>query len=404
MPSATTSNLEALLKIRYPNGIAYQGVKQSRFFNLCPKTTDFGGSGKQIKVSVSPGTGGSSDFAKALANRGPAQHVTFTVSRKYDYIVGSLENEVIKATMGDKNAVLAALTDEFDKKGKEFGMRLSRRCWGNEGGALGVALAITTSSFTLATPGDIRNFYPGQVLQFASDNGTGTSPTGQRAGTVTVSKVSMSSAGVATVTCTGNVTAGIAAATDGDTVFSDGDYGTAPSGVLGWIPTSDPTGSFLGVDRTTHINALSGFRVDQTGKDLIEAFNAATAAGFPLGSEGESAFVGGTVMSRLQNTLEGKAITRDVKGKGEVSYKGLVVYTTYGEVTVLPEPYCPDGKILITSMSDWEIASLGELPHYTDTGHGNLQQESAADARQFRLAGYWNILNKNPAGSILLSV
>lgn len=404
MPSATTSNLEALLKIRYPNGIAFQWVKNSRFFNLCPKTTDFGGSGKQIKISVSPGTGGSSDFAKALANRGPASHVTFTVTRKKDYVVGSLENEVIKATQGDKNAVLAALTDEFDKKGKEFGMRLARRTWGNEGGALGVSGGISGSTITLATASDIKNFYKGQVLMLASDNGTGTSPTGQRAGTVTVASANLSSAGVATVTTTAAVTTGIPAATDGDYIFADGDYGEAPSGVLGWIPTTDPTGSFLGVDRSLYIRETSGFRVDQTGKDLIEAFNAATAQGFPFGSEGEYAFVGGTTMSKLQNTLEGKAPTRDVKGKGEVSYKGLVVYTTYGEVTVLPEPWAPDSKILITSMSDWEIASLGELPHYTDTGHGNLQQEAAADARQFRLAGYWNILNKNPAGSILLSI
>lgn len=396
MPAATTSNMDAFLKIRYPNGIAFQGVKSSKFWSLCPKNTSFTGNSRLTKVAYSPGTGGSSDFAKALANRGPQQVATFTITRKRDYVVGALENEIIEASKGSEGAIQSVLEDELDKKGIEFGMRLSRRLMGNAGGSLGRISATATTTITLTSRADARNFYIGMVCTLASDDGTGTSPSAERAGTITVSKVN---AATGVITFAGNVTAGIPAAATSDYIFSEGDYGQAPTGVFGWVPLTAPTAgeSFLGVDRTIAMQPLSGTRYTGGGRNMIEVVNLAASEGFIYGAEGEYLFTSGADFARLQNTLEGKACMCDVSDStGKASFKAIELFTTYGSVKVMPEPYFPEGSFLLTKMSDWQIHSLGDLPHFSDTGHGKLQQESAADARQFRLVGYWNLECKNP--------
>ena len=402
MGSATVDNLTALTKILYPNGIAFTKLRRSKLFMQARHKTDFGGKLWEIKVTIGDSTGGSSDFSQALQNRGPGKHETFSVYRKKDYVVGSLENEVILATKGDKNAVLEALKSELKLKGNEMGDRIARRFWGNEGGSLGVISSISGTTMVLTTDADMRHHKPGKLINLASDNGTGASPSAERTGTLTITNVNI---GTRTLTFSTDVAATISGATAGDYLFHPGDYGNAPNGVFAWIPSTAPSGSFLGVDRTKHIEFTSGFRFSGGGNDMLEVLNDACAVSFEYGtSDMRYGYFNGADFARLMNTLEGKgAMIRDVSGRdnfAKVSWKGVTVNTPYGEVVCVAEPGVPKGYALLTDPDDWVVRSLGELPHFSET---KFQQESAADAQQFRLRAFWNLGNENPSNSTVIA-
>jgi len=402
MASATTANLPEIQKILYPKGISYLNLLKSPFYGMAKHTTNFTGSLKQTKVTLGDGTGGSSDFSQALANRGPSNQVTFSSYRKKDYVIGSLENELIMATKGDEGAVIEAMKLEFDLKGSEMGERIWRRFWGSEGGRLGEVSSISTNTIVLTNKADMRHFRKGKVVMFASDNGTGSSPSGDRTGTLTVSGVNIEDK---TVTFTENVTTGIPAATAGDSIFNPGDYGQAPDGVLAWTPIDTPSTTFLGVDRSVAPEILGGFRYDGAGGDMLETINNAEAESYEYQTAAKrSLFTSGRDFARLMNHLEGKTVMpREVKGRdnfAEASYSGVCVYTANGEITVMADPGCPVGYAVVTDPADWEIASLGELPHFSEE---KFQQESAADARQFRLRCFWNVLCHKPYNTTIIT-
>jgi hypothetical protein len=402
MPSGTVTNLTELSKIVYPKGVAFLELRKSKLFMQARHKTDFTGKLREVKLTVGDGTGGSSDFAKALANRGPSKHVTFSVYRKKDYVVGSLENEAIKALKGDKGAVLDALKTELKLKGNEMGDRIRRRFWGSEGGSLGKVSAVSGSTMTLTNASDMRHHKEGKLIELASDNGTGSSPSGGRTGTLTTTKVDIASK---LLTFSADVAATISGAAADDFLFHPGDYGTAPSGVLAWTPITKPTGSFLGVDRTKQPDLTSGFRFDGQGGDMIETLNDGCAVSFEYGTADERfCYMNGADFARLMNTMAGTSTnTRTVNGRdmfAAESWKGLVVYTPYGEVTCVAEPGVPKGYAVVTNPEDWCVLSLDELPHFSDT---KFQQESAADAQQFRLIGYWNLLNEQPSNTTILT-
>lgn len=401
MASASTSNLPELLKILYPRGIAFLKLRKSKLYMQAKKNTKFVGANRQIKLSVGDGTGGSSEFAQALQNRGPSQQVTFTLTRKRDYVIGSIENELIMASKGDEGAVLDAMKLEFDMKGNEMGERIWRRFYGSEGGRLGEVQSISTNTMVLTSSADMRHFRPGKIISLASDNGTGTSPTGGREGSLTVTGVNI---GTRTLTFPSNVTTGIPAATVGDSIFNPGDYGTQPSGVFAWTPIVAPSTSYLGVDRSLYPELTGGFRFDGKSGDMIETINNGLAeSGEWSVTDTKYGYMNYKDFARLQSTLEGKNnVTREVSGRdvyAEVAWKGLCVYTPHGEVTFVAEPGIPQGYALVTDPEDWTIHSLGEMPHFSEE---KFQQESAADARQFRLRCFWNVGNERPFNTTIL--
>lgn len=402
MGSATAENLNALTKVIYPKGIAFTKLRKSKLFMRARKMTKFGGKLREVKCTIGDGTGGSSTFSDALANRGPADHVTFEVRRKSDYVVGSLENEVIRATQGDDHAVLEALRSELDLKQNEMGERILRRFWGDEGGHLGIIESISTNTIVLTRKADLRHHKKGKVIALASDNGTGSSPTGGRIGSLTITKVDIATR---TLTFSENVTAGIPAAIAGDYLFHPGDYGKSVSGVLAWTPITKPSTTFLGVDRSVAPQLLGGFRYSGSGGSMIETLNNAAAESFEYQTaDDRMACLNGSDFARLMNELEGRvSVQRERSGRGafaELSWKELVVHTPSGEIGVVAEPGVPQGYAIITDPEDWQVCSLGELPHFSDP---KMQQESAADAQQYRLRAWWNVENRNPANTTIVS-
>lgn len=401
MPSASTANLLELQKVLYPEGAPeFLQLTKSRLFMQATHKTDFTGSQWELAITTGDSDGGSSNFATALANRKPGQHIKFAITRKSEYVIGSLENEALKAIKGDKGAITDLMRNEMDLKGTTMGERIRRRFLGNAGGSLGVIESISTTDIVLTAKGDMRNFRVGRVVMAASDDGTGVTPTGDRTGTITVTKVDVANR---TVRFSADVTTAIPGITAGDYLFPPGDYGTAPIGVFGWIPFTAPTGSLAGVDRSLYPELTAGFRHEAGGGSMVEALNDAIAVSAEYSTATELyGYLNFSDMAKLNNELEGRAITREVSGRGkfaQVSWKTVVVNAPDGEVSCSGDAGIPEGYCLIGDPKDIVVRSLGELPHFSEE---KLQQESSADAQQFRLRAWWNVGVKKPWNFTLL--
>src|SRR5262249_2481726 len=150
----------------------------------------------------------------------------------------------------------------------------ARRAWGLGGGSIGqlhgsVNLASTTLQVRSRTD-IIGLFNKGVQLEFAADNGTGTSPVGRRGSPDRLTVQSGNrDAGTAVTSAALNTVSSITA---DDYIFRRGDYGAAVTGLPGWCPPTAPTtgDSFFGLDRTVDPVRLSGTRVTGSGGNMEE--------------------------------------------------------------------------------------------------------------------------------------
>jgi len=399
---ATASNKSALLQIRFQKGLNWRGVAQAKFWNMVSKDMSFGERHKERTVAVSPGNGGSPDFLTALANRGPGTEVTFTLQVKSDYVILSVEEKLFKT----KNSLMikSAITDQLERKGKEHGMMISRRVWGENGSALGRLTAtstVTTATVTLRSKHQVKNFYKGMIVEAASDDGSGQTPAAKRVGTLTVDSIDPPNA---QVTFTVHADDGIGAIAASDYLFQKNEYGQCWSGILGWCPTTAPTTGdyFLGIDRSAYgdTQRLAGFRGSVARADKSSNVANTLAEASPFGIMVDTIFVAPTDyakwMDEMGNNRQQAEVTSKTVG---VSFKGVVVHTPSGDTTVLSEPMCPEGVWVGTNMDNWKVLSIGEIP--TMPGPSEWMKEATADARQARLASYACLDCEDPGANVV---
>jgi len=398
--TVTTTTQSALLKVVHQPTLNYRGVAQCKFWGMLSKDSKFSGRHKERVVAVTPGGGGSSNFENALAARGTGDEVTFTLSPKPDYVVLSVEEQLFK--MGKVGMIRDVIQDQLNRKGKVHGMMISRRCWGENGSALGRLAssgAISTTTITLEHAYQANNFEPGFICEFADNSGSSSNDTAARTGSLTVSSRDITAG---TVTFTQNVTTGIAAAANSDYVFQKGEHKNCWSGVLGWCPTSDPTDTFLGYDRSTatDIHRVSGYRPSTIYADKSTTVGAGIAEFQAQGLEVEYVFCNSQDYEEWQRDLGTHVKDVQVPSKwANVYYKGILINTSAGETKVLADPWCPKNVWVGTNMDIWKVNSVGEIPSMP--GPNDWKTEAAADARQARLASYAFLDNEDP-GTVIV--
>ena len=389
--SASFSTLTpGIFKQRYPNGVTWAGLKQSKFYNLCKKSTSFGEDYVYITVQLTAGTGGSPTFAKALANRGAGTTAKFTVSPKKDYVIGSIDNEILAA--GNAGAIVNNLLHQFDMKGKEFGELIDRHIIGENGGAIGRLAAsggVSGSTIVMRTKAQARNVRPGMKCEASSDAAGATMRTSGGSNIV----YTVSSVVVATKTIT--MTASTAGWSNSDYVWLEGEAASNWAGYLVWVPSADPSGTSVGTnvtcsaDLSTDVWRLGGFRPSSGAVEgsLVGTIQNACAEGMPYGINGAKVIVSPADWTLMEKEIEHP--NRDtVKSNvdANVGFKSIVIETAAGSVNVLADGRWPDDVFFWGDPEGWTLLSRGPYPAMP--GKGNMLEESADDAWQFRFRGY----------------
>lgn len=391
MAATTTTNYADALNVLYSR----EEVERATYevnpgLALMPKKTDFKGKSFAFDVKYGNAQSRSAAFATAYGQRGAYSALKqFNLTRKKDYAVISLQNELIEASEGDDAAMLDALKEEMDGALGAMRESMGRTIWGDGSGKLGriATGGISSAVITLESAGDVVKFEPGMVLEVSATASGGS----VRSGTVTVLSVQRDAA-TPTVTCTANVTTGISAAAAGDYIFAAGDYDSLPTGIPGWIPVSAPASTaFFGVDRTADPQRLAGLRFDGTSMDLVEAWKKFAYRLQREGANPNYGFTNPDDLANLDNLLGSKAVYEDFS-VGNIGFRAMIITAGNAKMKLISDRNVPAGYGWGLQLDTWCFKTLNAAPRILTRD----VVEVSEDAKQIRFGYYGNIMCKAP--------
>lgn len=360
-------------------------VFESELLKSMPKDT--GGSGVSyigaIRSAI-PASVSATDTV-AFATTGGSVYNQWVCPWRFGYGSANVTGEAIDKTANDAGAFVRALTSETEGAFKAIGQQLGAALFGNGGGAIGkiAAAGIAGSVLTLTDVNQVVNFWQNQVLQLASDDGTGGA--GVRVGTVTVSAVDLNAG---TVTMTGGVVAGIAAAAAGDYVFMNGNYNGLVQGIPAWIPDAlnRPVLAtlFNTVDRAKDGARLAGAYYNGGGGPKAESLNQLGMLVQRLGGRPTDFFCNPVDYIDVIKDAGSRIVINNGDKDVQVGFTGAKLATPFGVINIKTDIFCPTGKGWLLDMKTWLLVSMGALPKVDLADGMNWLRNAGADSYQFR--------------------
>jgi hypothetical protein len=368
-----------------------------------PKEENFGGKSCNQSLIYQIAGGGSADIAKSITNALSSIPEEFVaIPRKKLYEIAILDNETIEASVDDKDSYFRVL-EETDRKFRAAAQRVESRLYRGRGGWIGRIAdntVLTSNVITLDDKADAFNFFKGQLLTFATTDGTSGSLL-DSGDTITVSSVSREAG---TVTLAENIDT-VASITDTSYIFTDGDFGQGIVGFFDWV-SFDRTilgTSFFGVTRSDDSDRLAGLYYDGTGEPYMETLTRVVGMlQNHMGGGGVKleARMHPDVLTELVLSAQGKMIIDQVKVPSsrviDLGYESFSVTVGASKVVLKPTWACRTDRMLVTVPDIWKLKSTeGGVPKFLNRT-GALHMMENSDAYQARIGGYYNLLCKAP--------
>lgn len=376
-----------------------------------------GGSTYVQPIGTSLVGGGSSTFSTANAfTAGNSNYGAFSVSRASHYRIPKISNELIEATLTGSEDAFEKATTEIDKAIASEANYLNFRAYRSRGGAIGrmTNTGFATTVMTVDDPAALFAVQAGDVLKLASTDGTSGAT---RAGSLTVSSVQYPSltggvVGTASITLTGNISAGVAAAAANDYIFLDGDFGLAPAGFADYIP--DTTGgaatALFGLTRSADTR-LGGAIVDGTSQSVYELVTDMLTAtswygGATRGSR--TIFISPFAVGDLVKQIDGRwgiQQAADMNGgkTAQVGYRSVEFSMMGLEAQLVIDRMCPVNRLYMVDLDDWTYFHAGAAPAFLlQRQTGNILKPSETiDGWEARIGEYGNFVTKAPHKNVV---
>jgi len=262
--------------------------------------------------------------------------------------------DVLKAGEGNPDDTFDIMSTETDAKIAKIRKRLAVFGWESGYGRVGTMTAVGSSTITLPTS-VVNRLEVGDFLA-ASSTATGALRGG---GNVYVEQIGDDSAGSTIVTVSADVSGGAYTWGATDTVFMAGDHTsgtiTCPVGMGGWVPTTAPSGAFMGVTRTG-IPQLCGTRRSYSGKDHSTALILGAAAEMKMGIKPTVAYLSAEDYGVLTCDKESVKTVAINLGKYQIGFDAFPLITPTGTVKVLPDIYMEQGNYWMGPFDDKKFA------------------------------------------------
>lgn len=407
----TVAQYQAVLMRQYPQKrLAEMFFRKARVLALIKKADDFEGDDMGISVEVAPTTGGSATFSDAQASIGGTTHRRFLLTRKADYSLYRIRNQVLRASRSKKGAVVKATDSQMRAAMNVITTSMGISTYRNGGGYRGVIQSGGgTPTLTLTELVDMRNFEVGMQVQPSATDGT------SGAVIADIQTITAIDRTARTITRSGgNWDAGNYA--NGNYIFRRGDFGNMLTGFGGWLPLTAPTAgdSFNGVDRSIDVQRLAGNRyVGTIAADLTleRCLNNAVSEQIIYGGNPDVILLNTLDLAILKNQLSGKinydklSAKMPSGSKAEISFKTIVLASDEGDVNVMGDPFCPRGLAYSLDLSSWTLHHLGACPGFiTEDGDGIFQRAYNDDAQEARIGSYHELECEAPGHNSVIDI
>lgn len=387
MAALGTSDVLAVLKEIYPNGDVPHELlyKVNPLFALMDKDEDAYGELVKVPLIYGDPQGRSASFTNAQGNQTAGKYTAFDVTVVSDYSTAQLTGEAIDKTRKDKGSFVRALKREVDGSLRQLTRSAVHAMYRNGGGAIGIISSDSTVASTtikLATKQDIVFFEVGQEL--TADDTDGTAGGAVRTGSATVTAVNRRTG---ELTSDGNWSTQITGLATGDYLFVQGDFGAKMTGLLGWLPTTDPSASedFFGVDRSVDRTRLAGVVYNGTSQTIREAIIDGVQECVDNGGMPDTIFMNPSDIVSLVKHLESQRVYGERKtADGAFGFRTLMLESAVGTIDIIGDINCPKSYAFPLQMDTWTLYSMGKVPRILDDDGLPYLRTASSDGIELR--------------------
>jgi hypothetical protein len=403
---------DPMMKEHYsPFEVARMAMQRNRATGMLAKSQKKMVGGRewvQPIMTALPG-GGSTSFSVAVTNaaNNTSSYKNFNVTRKQHYRIAKVDNQAIEATAtGDEDAFESAF-DEFDNGIEAEGNYINFRFFRTQNGEIGQldgVCNVATPNLAFKDASSMWGIRQGEAIVANASLGSALRNAGATAIIATVNRTN------ASFTLTGNATAAIAAITNTDFIYLNGDEiaagggNGAASGLADWVPDTAPTATlFYNVNRSIESDYLGGLRIDGTlGQTLSSLLIDAVAAVDNIGGDPDVVWMNPFTFATLAKQLEGKwvvtsAVGYDGKKMANVGYTGFRVNLNGHDLTIYTDRCCQQKRVYVLTWPSWCMFSAGPAPNFLQKRAGSIIKVSETnDGYEARIGEYFNFSCKAP--------
>lgn len=386
--TAMNAALKELYDGQSVNNLVYE---DNPFLALVKKNTNFGGKNKPLPIIIGVSQGRSSTFADARNYQTAADIRSFLLTRKSDYSIATITNEAMLASKQDKMAFLEGAKVVVDGAFRAITLSLASALFRSGTGSIGKIAAggIAAGVITLDDLTTVTQFEVNMTLQAAATDGGA-----PRAALGYIIAVNRSSGTVTVSDTPGGAAASPAAWVAGDYLLQKGDSNAKISGLLGWLPTTAPTGAdnHYGVNRSVDSVRLAGLRYDGSLQSIEEAFIDASSLSAREGGHNDVGVTNFSSYAALEKGMGAKVQYVDLKGPGDIGFQGIRLLGSRGPIRVFADRNCPGQRAFLLQMNTWCLESLGDAPQILKYADGlEMLRVNDADAGEVRVGYYANL-------------
>lgn len=408
MANNTRASADAVLKVYYDGqkiqNLCFGSDERPLMKMLMSKKNTFGRN-YPLPVTYGQGQGRSATFSDAQGNATATKYESYDLTPTANYQVIRMNGRLLRSIVNDKQSFVQGVKEYMDEGLNNLSNNIESDLFRDGTGVIGqISSGYTTTSITLADPGQAVNFEVGMSLDFSAT----TTGSLSNSAALTVSAVNLDTGIVTLSAAPSSVSVGAS-----DYIFAEGDGqegGTSKKklvGLAGWLPTTAPTSgdSFFGVDRSSHVTRLAGVRFDGSGMAIREAIkqglyrHAQTGKGVP-----KVALMSPLTFGALDEEL-GSQVQRNQGGQAVDGFSGLSIIGAKGPVKCMAAPYCPDGLVYVLDPATWCLYYNGEAPVFIIKDDGlRIRAIYNEDAFELRCHTDMQLGCKAPANNLVVTV
>lgn len=412
-----------IIKTLYPD---YQAPEELRrinpFYSTIQKMTDFGGKSLEVPLIIGSPQGGGSTFAEALAANNTSgaysnMFASFTLTRKKDYVLATIDGETIETTDQDDYAMVQVFQKTLDLAFHTALRRIARHMFRDGTAWIGKVGSIAGQIIALTNSSDAFNFDPGMrvslyrtaaVLMDNVRDATELNPLTVTAVDYEGGTITVSAAG--TIAPDDYITAANDRTQSGVTAASIFTNSRVITGVKQWIagsqagafaagvPGAQLQQSIYGVDRSVNTAALAGTAQNCNGMGPDEAIVKLASKVNALGGRPDMCWLNPSDFSALVQFLGSRVIYDRVQSveSAEFGFQAVVLMGDNGAIKCVSDINVPKSEIFLLQMDTWDLCSAKGAPRVLRRDGNEVLRVANDDAYQYRVGGYLNMRCRAP--------